>query len=534
MVAHREVAWSSDDRRTAVIAAVLLALLALTSLRSYLLFHTLVELAFIIVCVTVIIMAWSLRQFLDDDFVLFLGIALVFVAILHTVHLADYPGLGMISHSLDPPTQLWLGARLLLAMTFVVAPIAIGRRLNLRLVVVCYAACDALLLASIFWWQIFPATLSPAGLTPFKKVAEYIICLLFALAIVLLWRRRDELPVHSFRLLRAALVTSIIAELWFTVYHSVATWPNLVGHLFIVLSALLFFRAVVDDGLARPHAAAMSNLREAELLHRRLELGLMPTISVKPECLSVLSLYRPGEHHLQLSGDFIDVLDHGEDGVAVICGDVSGHGPNAAALGSMLRVSWQALCESGADPLTIVESLKSVLLRERRSPNTFATLCLAWIDPARDELRLMNLGHPVPLLITDEVKPLPVPPIPPIGTVDWPFEEPRLIALPDGWQLFFYTDGLIEGRLGLGSPERYGERRLIDSLQALACEQIDGACIERLIAAIEAEGGEPFADDVTVMLISRTEPLDPAVSPPLGSACKTTEQPGVRSAVRQR
>ena len=359
--------------------------------------------------------------------------------------------------------------------------------------------------ASIFWWRIFPATLSQAGLTPFKRVAEYVICLLFALAIALLWRRRDQLPAHSFRLLRAALVTSIVAELWFSVYHSVATWPNLVGHLFLVLSALLFFRAVVDDGLARPHAAAMSALREAERLHRRLELGLMPTFAVKPQGLEVLSFYRPGEHSLALSGDFIDVLDRGEQGVAVICGDVSGHGPDPAALGAMLRASWQALCESGADPLTIVESLKAVLLRERRSPDSFATLCLAWIDTERDEIRLLNLGHPVPLLIADEVQPLDAKAIPPLGTIDWPIEEPQTIALPDDWQLFFYTDGLIEGRLGSGSPERYGEKRLVESLQALACERIDGACIESLLSAIEARSGEPFADDVAVLLVSRAD-----------------------------
>ena len=70
-------------------------------------------------------MAWSLRQFLEDDFALLLGIALVFVAILHTVHLADYPGLNMISRSLDPPTQVWLGARLLLAATSSPRPFAV-------------------------------------------------------------------------------------------------------------------------------------------------------------------------------------------------------------------------------------------------------------------------------------------------------------------------------------------------------------------------------------------------------------------------
>ena len=308
-----ETPWPRDDRLTALIAVVLLALLAPTSLHSYLLFHTLAELSFIIVCVTVIIMAWSLRQFLDDDFVVFLGLALAFVAILHTVHLVDYPGLNMISDSLDPPTQLWLGARLLLAATFIAAPFVVGRRLNLRLVVACYAVCDVLLLATIYLVAHLPCH-AHAGRPDALQEGDGVRHLPAVRA-----RHRPAVaparPASSaarFRLLRAALVASIVAELWFSVYHSVATWPNLVGHLFLVLSALLFFRAVVDDGLARPHARAMTSLREAEQLHRRLELGLMPTIPVKPEGLDVLSLYRPGEHYLALSGDFIDVLDRGE------------------------------------------------------------------------------------------------------------------------------------------------------------------------------------------------------------------------------
>jgi hypothetical protein len=370
--------WSHDDRVTLVVAVVLLSLLYLARLHSYLLFHTLAETVFIVVCLIVLIMAWSLRRFLDDDFPVFLGVALCVVAVLHVVHMVDYPGVNMISSSPDPPTQVWLGARFLLAVSFVIAPFFIGKRLNLGVLLAASASYAALLLASIYWWHIFPATLlAGSGLTPFKKVAEYVICLLFVVAIGLLWRRRSRLPYQSWHWLRATLVASIIAELWFTLYQTVATWPNLIGHLFLVLSALFIFRAVVDDGLARPHRLAVSNLREAEQLHRRLEQGLMPRLPVRREGLDVLSLYRPGERHLALSGDFIDVLDRGEAGVAVICGDVSGHGPNAAALGAMLRASWQALTASGADPVVIIESLRAVLVRERGEPSTFATVCLA-------------------------------------------------------------------------------------------------------------------------------------------------------------
>lgn len=503
---QRRFVRSRDDRLTVIIGAVLFVLLYLARLHSYVLFHTLAEIVFIVVCLSVLIVAWTLRQYLDDDFAVFLGLALMVVAALHIVHVTDYPGLGLISGSPDPPTQVWLGARLLLAAAFIAATFVIGRRVRLGLVLAVLVAYAAVLLASIYWWHIFPATLvSPTGLTPFKKIAEIVLCLLFVLAIVLLWRKRDRLPYQSWRLLRAALIATIIAELWFTLYHTTATWPNMIGHLFLVASALLIFRAVVDDGLARPHALAVKNLREAEGMHRRLEQALVPSLPVEHEGLEVLSLYRPGEKRLELSGDFIDVLDRGEEGIAVICGDVSGHGPQPAALGAMLRASWQALVAAGAAPGAIVKSLRAVLERERRNPLTYATLCLAWIDARGEVVTLLSMGHPAPLLVVDEVKPLPAIPMPPIGTVDWPVEDPLRMALPDGWRLFFYTDGLIEGRAAPGAQERFGELRLIEAVRGLVDGPVDRETLERLMSGVEAAGGGAFADDVAVILISQAK-----------------------------
>jgi hypothetical protein len=496
--------WSRDDSLTVGVGAVLLALLYLASLHSYLLFHTLAEIVFIVVCITVLVMAVALRQFLDDDFALFLGVALSVEAFLHIVHVVDYPGVNMISQSLDPPTQMWLAARFLLAVTFIVAPFVIGKRLNLPLVIAVYVGYAVLMLATVYWWHVFPATLLDSGLTIFKKVTEYVICLMLGLGIFLLWRRHDKLPQQSWRLLRAALVASIISELWFTLYHTVATWPNLFGHFFLVISALLFFRAVVDDGLARPHLLVMRNLREAEALHQRLESGLMPNLPVVRDDLHVVTYYRPGEHQLKLSGDFIDVLDLGERGISIICGDVSGHDPDAAALGAMLRASWEVLIATGAEPATIVFGLESVLMRERKSSQSFATFCLAWIDPSGGEVRVLNVGHPTPLLIGETVTPLDVPPRPPLGSVAWPVEEPSLISLPPDWQLFFYTDGLIEGRTAPGAPERYGEERLIRDVRALARTELDERRLEQLVLSIERRGGESFSDDVTVMVVAKS------------------------------
>jgi hypothetical protein len=488
-----------------VIAAVLVGLLYLAKLESYVLFHSMAEIVFVVVCLSVIIMAWSLYQFLDDDFAIFLGIALVAVATLQIVHLTDYPGLGLISGSLDSPTQLWLAARFLLAVSLIASAFVIGRRIDLRVAALLLAGYVVLVLVSVYWWRVFPDTLHEGGLTTFKKLAEYGICVLLVVAVIVLWRRRDGLPGGTWRLLRAALVCSVLAELWFTLYQFASQWPNMLGHFFLVISALLLFRAVVDDGLARPHALAVNGLAEAESMHRRLEQGLMPSLPVDRPGLSVLSSYLPGERRLQLGGDFIDVLDRRDAGVAVICGDVSGHGANAAALGAMLRASWQALCAAGVDAVTMVESLREVIVRERRSDTTYATLCLAWLDPRRSELRLLSLGHPLPLLIGGcDVTPLPVQPIPPLGMWDQPVTEPPSISMPDDWKLFFYTDGLVEGRMAPDSSERFGEERLVAAVERLCCAPLDDHCLEHLLEQVQGAGCEPFGDDVSVILISGT------------------------------
>ena len=274
----RALTWSRDDRLTALIAAVLLGLLYLTRLHSYLLFHTLAEIVFIVVCLTVLIMALALRQFLDDDFALFLGITLAAVAVLHTLHVVDYPGVNMISDSLDPPTQLWLSARLLLAGTFIVAPFVIGKRLNLLLVLLAYAAYVAVSIAAVYWWRVFPGD-------PGRDRADAL-------------QEGDRVrhlshvrcsPSHCFGAGETSSPTSPGDSCG--PHSSPVSWPSCASRSTTRwppgptcsatssswFSALLFFRAVVDDGLARPHAIAMANLREAEDLHRRLEVGLMPS-----------------------------------------------------------------------------------------------------------------------------------------------------------------------------------------------------------------------------------------------------------------
>lgn len=238
-------------------------------------------------------------------------------------------------------------------------------------------------------------------------------------------------------------------------------------------------------------------------LHEALERQLVPPRHVERPDLDVVTRYVPSEGRLRLGGDFIDVMDLPRQGLALIIGDVSGHGPAAAALGATLRATWQGLVMSGADRATVRATLDATMVRERRDEDTFATACLAWIDRAGDEDRLhcLSIAHPPPLLVTQDVARLAAAPSLPMGVGGDARWEPVIVTLTPPWSLFFYTDGLVEGRLAPGSYERFGEHGLVSRLRGLG--QLDEPAVDALLADVLAANGGPMDDDVALVVVSR-------------------------------
>jgi len=245
--------------------------------------------------------------------------------------------------------------------------------------------------------------------------------------------------------------------------------------------------------------AVMSAQAEAVQLHSSLVGSLLPTVSPRHPRLAVASYYHPREDRLLLGGDFLDVVlrDGGE--LAVIIGDVLGHSPEAAALGSRLRAAWQGLTLAGVDLQTTARSLNDLVLL--CDPESLATAFLAYLDADNDAALCLSAGHPPPLLVLDgDVVPLDVPPALPFGVLTETAYEPLDVELPASWALFLYTDGLIEGRAGVGSEERYGEDRLVGALRRL--ESYDQGSLHRLVAEIGSANGGSFDDDVAALAVS--------------------------------
>ena len=249
-----------------LLGALLLLGLYLASRHSYLLVHSLAELFSIIVAGGIFMLAWNSRRMLENSYIQFLGIAYAFVALLDTVHTLAYPGIDIFAgNGTNLAAQLWIAARYVQAGSLLAAPLLLGRKLNLNLLVLCFVLVVSLLLASIFYWGIFPTCfVAGTGLTTFKKVSEYVISLVLLGSVVLLFRRRHDFDGDVFALLVASVLVTIGSELAFASYADAYGLANLIGHFLKIVAFYLIYKAIIETGLARPYDLLFRDLKQSE------------------------------------------------------------------------------------------------------------------------------------------------------------------------------------------------------------------------------------------------------------------------------
>jgi len=246
--------------------AIVLVGLYLSSLYNYLLYHSLAELFSVVIAVGVFAIAWNSRRFLENNYLLYLGIAYLFVGIIDLAHTLSYKGMSIFSgFGANLPTQLWIAARYLEAVSLLLAPWFLRRRLNPAALFAAYFLIFTLLCLAIFYWRIFPVCfVEGVGLTPFKKISEYIICGILAGALAFLWRQQAEFDPMVLRLIIWSIILTMASELAFTFYVGVYDLSNFVGHFFKILSFYLIYKAIIETGLVKPYNLLFRNLNLSE------------------------------------------------------------------------------------------------------------------------------------------------------------------------------------------------------------------------------------------------------------------------------
>ncbi len=201
--------------------------------------------------------------------------------------------------------------------------------------------------------------------------------------------------------------------------------------------------------------------------------------------------------HSDAGGDFYDVTPLGGGRLAVFVGDVMGRGVTAAAAMAQMRAAIRALVAVEPDPATVMVALDRLF--DQYDFQQLVTLVYAVLDPANDELVVVNAGHPPPLVWH------------PDGTVDVIEGEPGLllgaggedrtpIRLPfrEGDLMLCYTDGLVERR---DEEIETGVKRL-----AAACHDLsrDDDLFTWLADVVLAVRDTRRDDDVAVLAVRRT------------------------------
>ncbi len=280
-------------------------------------------------------------------------------------------------------------------------------------------------------------------------------------------------------------------------------------------------RYAVQRSAAERDARSLADAERVAEENRRLERGLLPVLLVDHPRLRVGARYLPGRRRALLGGDFYDAVQTRDGSVRALLGDVSGHGPDEAALGVCLRIAWRTLQLAGAGAQDTIAVLEQVLVHERYDENAFATVCMVEVNPRGGDLSIWLAGHPAPVVLDrdaggeDGCVSVPVDDRvrrPPLGVS--PGLDTPLVQLPLGSSaaVVLYSDGLTEGSAD-GGRGRLGD----DALCEVAGEQARAlpgwrrepvGLIDATIAAVEHANRGPLSDDAAMLMIAQVPDTD--------------------------
>ncbi len=288
----------------------------------------------------------------------------------------------------------------------------------------------------------------------------------------------------------------------------------------VLLGVVRFWRAqrpepfeaedlVLAEELVAHAAVCVDNARRFTREHEMavtLQHSLLPRTLPEQDALDVAYRYLPAR--AGVGGDWFDVIPLPGARVALVVGDVVGHGLHAAATMGRLRTAIHNFSTLDLPPdelLGHLDELVSRIDREEAAGEGFgpagATCLYAIYDPVSRRCTMAGAGHLAPAVVDPQghVAFAPVPIGPPLGLADLPFEAVEL-ELAEGSRLVLFTDGLVADRtreVGAGLEQL----RAVLSGSARTPEQ---TCADLLGALLPAEPQDDIA-----LLVARTRVLAP-------------------------
>ncbi|MGW0824537.1 SpoIIE family protein phosphatase [Streptomyces sp. NPDC002845] len=260
--------------------------------------------------------------------------------------------------------------------------------------------------------------------------------------------------------------------------------------------------ALVAQALERARLYDAEHARSRELQRSLLPKGL-PDL---PACTAA-ARYLPAGQGMDVGGDWYDIIPLSGGQVALVVGDVMGHGlPEAATMGR-LRTAVHTLADLELPPDEIMSHLNDIVAGW--GEESYVTCLYALYDSTTQVCSIARAGHPPPALVhPDGTVHFPEQAAdPPLGAAKPPFETVEL-EVPEGSLLVLYTDGLVE------SSKRDIDEGMADMARLLSTAHEGGAVgtgadLERLCDTLTAGllPAEHQAADDAAFLVARLHAL---------------------------
>ena len=268
--------WRKPSR-SIILTILVLVIFFILSQYNFLIFHSLAEMVSIVIAWGVFMLVWNSRRIINNDNLVSLGIALLFVGLIDGLHTLAYKGMGIFDTELSTnyATQLWIAARVLQSLSLLLFTSFLRSMIKPSYMFIGYLAITVGLLLSIFLWNLFPVCyVEGSGLTSFKVIAEYFIVLVIICALILIRHNRHKFDKRVYQMMVAAMITTIATELTFTLYVDVYGVLNILGHVLKILSFIFIYNALVRSSLIRPYETMFRQLeqekRSVEISERQL------------------------------------------------------------------------------------------------------------------------------------------------------------------------------------------------------------------------------------------------------------------------